>query len=215
MQLYYSTGSPFSRVARIVALELGAPCEFVEETEFPPKQVEAFNPAMQVPTLVDGTRSVFGTKLIVEYLMTEFSAAGTGGPPPFAAQMTRPTDHWRDAQILIALEALLSAIVARSYLIWTGAEHRPDAVIPYELAPRELKRIYRLLDWLEGEASAAGFLPDVFSIQDAWLISTIGWTEARIAIEWRGRPGLEAIIERYSDRESVQATNLGVWRPDT
>jgi hypothetical protein len=35
-------------------------------------------------------------------------------------------------------------------------------------------------------------IPGVFSLQDTWLISVIGWTEARNPIEWRGRPNLEA-----------------------
>ena len=36
MRLYYLSGSPFARVVRIVALELNAPCEVIEETEFRP-----------------------------------------------------------------------------------------------------------------------------------------------------------------------------------
>ncbi len=215
MQLYYSAGSPFARVVRIVALELNAPYELVEESEFPPKQVEAFNPAMQVPTLVDETHTVFGTKLIAEYLMTEYPRSDAVDPFPFAAKPTRPSEHWRDAQILIALEALLSALAARSYLIWTGVEHRPNAAIPLDLAQRELERIYRLLDWLEGEASPTGFIPRVFSLQDIWLISTIAWTEARIAIEWRGRPSLEAIVGRHANRDNVLTTVPSVWHPDT
>lgn len=214
MQLYYLPGSPFARVARIVALELNAPCEMVEETVFPPRQVEAVNPAMQVPTLVDGKNTVFGTRLIAEYLMAEYPGGGAAEPFPFATRATRPSDHWRDAQVLVGQEALLTALVARSYLIWTGVEHRPDAAIPLDLAQRELERAYRLLDWLEGEASAAGFLPGVFSLQDIWLISTIAWTEARIAIAWRGRPNLESIMARHAARESVLRTAPSAWQPD-
>jgi glutathione S-transferase len=58
----------------MVVLELGAPCQ-LEETKFPPSEVEAFNPAIQVPTLIDGCRVVFGTRLIAEYLMAEYAAA--------------------------------------------------------------------------------------------------------------------------------------------
>jgi glutathione S-transferase len=104
--------------------------------------------------------------------------------------------------------------VARSYLIWTGVEHRSDAAIPLDLARREYERMHRLLDWLECEASATGFIPDVFSLQDVWLISTIAWTEARIAVQWRGRPKLEAIVQRHANRESIRTTAPPDWRPD-
>jgi len=214
MRLYYLPGSPYSRVVRIVALELDAPVELIEETEFPPKLVRAFNPSMQVPTLQDGARSLFGTRLIAEYLMAEYSSPPSTGEPPFAAKPTRPSQHWQDAQVLVALEALLVALVARSYLIWTGAEHRAKAAIRLDLASHEEERVYRLLDWLERKASPTGFAPGTFSLQDIWLISAIGWTEARIAVEWRGRPSLESIVQRFAERRSVLATIPSVWQPD-
>ena len=215
MKIYYLPGSPYARVVNIVALELNAPCELVEESDFPPKQVEAFNPAMQVPTLVDETRTVFGTKLITEYLMTEYPRGDAVNSIPFAAKATRPSEYWHDAQILIALEAVLNALVARSFLIWTGVEHRPNAAIPMNLAERELERVYRLLDWLEAKATPTGFVPGVFSLQDVWLFTIIAWTEARIAIEWHGRPDLEAIVGRHANRASVLKTVPSVWPPDT
>jgi glutathione S-transferase len=195
-------------------MELDAPCELVEEAEFPPKLVEAFNPAMQVPTLVDRGRSLFGTRLITEYLLSQYPRANETDLASLAVRPTRPSEHWRDAQVLTALEALLNATVARSYLIWTGVEHRSNAAIPLDLAKREQERMHRLLDWLEGEASPTGFIPEVFSLQDVWLISTIAWTEARIAVQWRGRPKLEAIVQRHANRGSVLTTTPPLWRPD-
>ena len=92
MTLYYIPGSPFARLVRIVALELGVPHALIAETEFPPRRVEALNPAMQVPTLVDGDRVLFGTRLIVEYLMATAPAGGRpDGAPPFSARIARPT----------------------------------------------------------------------------------------------------------------------------
>ena len=135
-------------------------------------------------------------------------------PVPSRRGRRAPDRHWRDAQVLVGLEALLASLVTRSYLIWTGAEHRPDAAIPLDLEARESKRITRLLDWLEGEATPGGFQPGVFSLQDVWLLSAIAWTEARIPIEWRRRPNLEAIIERHEDRPSLLATAPTEWHPE-
>jgi glutathione S-transferase len=167
---------------------------------------------MQVPTLVEGDRVLFGTRLIVDYLLAK-PADSLAGLPPFAARTTRAENHWQDAQLLVALETLVSALVSRSYLIWTGATHRADAPIPLDLAERELDRARRLLDWLEDRASPEGFWPGFFALPDIWLLCTIAWTEARIAIPWHGRPKLEAIIERHRDRASVRATVPPPWSP--
>jgi glutathione S-transferase len=213
MQIYYTDGSLFARIVRIVALELGAACDFVEETAFPPRQVMTLNPAMQVPTLVDGPRTLFGTKLIAEYLMAERPRSSDDSEPPFADGPVRPEHRWHDAQVLVALEAMLSASVARSYLVWTGAEHRRDALIPLDLAARELERASRLLDWLEEQATPEGFIPRTFSLQDVWLIGAIGWQDARRVLDWRGRPRLESIVARYADRDSVRRTMPRPWNP--
>ena len=212
MQLYYLPGSPYARITRIVALELGAGCEFILETEFPPRQVAALNPAAQVPTLVDGGRSLFGTRLITEYLVDGYGA-NAAGEPPFDPVGLRPKARWRDGQIQAALEGLMASIVTRSYLIWTKAEHQPGADIDLDLTAHETDRIQRLLDWLETEASPEGFLPGVFSLQDMWLIAAIGFTEARIPINWRGRPNLESICEGLSGRESIEQTLPLPWTP--
>jgi hypothetical protein len=81
------------------------------------------------------------------------------------------------------------------------------------LAQRELERVYNLLDWLERDASPTGFRPGSFSLQDIWLISAIGWTEARIKIQWRSRPRLESIIEQFAERPSILATIPSAWHP--
>ena len=213
MQLYYLPGSPFARITRIVALEAGVACDFVVEKEFPPRLVLDMNPAMQVPTLRDGERIVFGTPLITDYLLAEANIPAVEGMPPFAGASVRAEARWRDAQILSALQALLAAIVTRSYLILTKAEHQPGADIDLDLTAHEMNRIHRLLDWLDDEANEAGFIPGRFSLQDIWLIAAIGFTEARIPIEWHGRPRLEAIVEAGQSRPSVEATAPPPWTP--
>jgi hypothetical protein len=66
---------------------------------------------------------------------------------------------------------------------------------------------------LEQEASPAGFIPGTFSLQDVWLISTIGWTEARIPIAWRDRAKIKTIVQRHANRESVLKTSPPTWHP--
>ena len=204
MKLYFSAASPFARAARIVAAERDLQLELVQETSFPPEQVVQHSPAMQVPVLISNDGPLFGTRLIVAYLMAAPPGSNLGND--FAGLETRPQCHWHDAQVLTALEALLDSLVLRSYLVWTGAEHRPDATISLDLADRELTRALRLLDWLETNATPTGFVPEVFSLQDVWLVSALAWTEVRLAIAWRGRPNLEAIVARHQRRSSIIAT---------
>ena len=204
MRLYYSPASPYARIARIVAAERDLPLELIAETGFPPERVLPHNPAMQVPLLVTDEGPLFGTRLIVEYLMA--LPPGVRAGRAFLSSPTRREHHWRDAQILTALETLLNSLVNRSYLIWTGVEHRADAPITLDLAERELVRSLRLLDWLEDQATQAGFLEGGFSLQDVWLISTLAWTDAREQIPWRGRPKIEAIVHRNAERPSLQET---------
>lgn len=204
MQLFYSAASPYARVVRIVAAERDIALDQVEETSFPPVQVLADNPAMQVPVLVAGDGPLFGTRLIVEYLMSQ--PLGTRPSADFAASETRPDHHWQDAQVLVALETLLNSLVTRSYLIWTGARTDANAPIPIDLTERELARALRLLDWLDKRATPNGFVPEVLSLQDIWLIATLAWTEVRLQIPWRGRPNIEAIVARNEQRTSVLST---------
>ncbi len=215
MQLFYLPGSPYARIARVLARELRLDCREVEDSGFPPLQAAGLNPALQVPTLVDGERRLFGTRLIADYLLEAGAGQADRGAPPLVRQAVRGEERWRDAQLLTGLDSLLASLVARSYLIWTGAKHQPGAAISLDLAEREMTRSLSLLDWLEGEAHAEGFLPGLFSLQDLWLIATLDWTEARIAIPWRGRPRLEAIHARHAARESLCATLPPPWKPES
>jgi glutathione S-transferase len=63
-----------------------------------------------------------------------------------------------------------------------------------------------VLDWLEQQASRDGFWPAEISVQDVVLACLILWSEARGAIEWRGRPQLENIVAHLKDRPSFLAT---------
>lgn len=215
MQLYYTPGSPFARVARVLALELQLDCELIEDSGFPPQQAGELNPALQVPFLVAGSLRLFGTRLIADYLLEAGAKSEQRGAPPLALGSVRPEARWRDAQILTGLEQLLTSLVTRSYLIWTRAEHQPGAAIPMDMAERELTRVLSLLDWLEDKAGDSGFLAGCLSLQDIWLIASLEWCDARIPVPWRGRPRLEAIVDGNSERPSLAATRPQPWQPTT
>ena len=70
MQLFYTPGSPFSRIIRVLIRELEIDCSETAILEFPPSiEYFAINPLGQVPALKsdDGVR--FPTRLIIDHLM--------------------------------------------------------------------------------------------------------------------------------------------------
>lgn len=204
MKLYYSKASPFARIVRIVAAERDLALDLVEEDSFPPEEVLEHSPTMQVPHLLCEDGSLFGTRLITSYLLSQ--RAGENASCDFAMSETRPDHHWQDAQLLTGLETLLNSLVSRSYLIWTGAKFDQKAQISIDLTDRELVRAMRLLDWIENTVGPAGSVPGLLSLQDVWLISTLAWTDVRIRIPWRERPNIEAIVARHSQRPSILDT---------
>jgi glutathione S-transferase len=59
---------------------------------------------------------------------------------------------------------------------------------------------------LETQATAEGFAPGNFAIMDVNLICALGNLDHHRSFEWRPRARLEAIVARYRERPSVQAT---------
>lgn len=84
LQLYYLSGSPFARIARVLALELGLDCQHIEDQGYPPKSVAVLNPALQMPTLLHGERPLFGTRLICDYFFHLGRKRPGESLPPFA-----------------------------------------------------------------------------------------------------------------------------------
>ena len=115
--------------------------------------------------------------------------------------MTRPDHHWDDAKTLAILETMINSIANFKLLRDEGAT--PER-FPY--LQRHLDRIESCLDWLEERATPDGFVPGWFSIMDINLICPVMYAEKRKIIELRGKPKLERIIARFSDRPSVAST---------
>jgi glutathione S-transferase len=207
VKLYYTPGSPFSRMIRVLLRELAIECAEVEITEFPPpRSYFAVNPLGQVPALEapDGVR--FPTRIIIDYLVSL-----PRGELPVAVSMRRHPEYWQDDRLLAVLLGMGDAIVAIKYQHWTGLGPASENLLGYELADRNMERIQQTLDWLETMAEPGAFLSDVLSVQDIALACIIRWTEARGGIPWRGRPKLEDLVETCASRPSFRATEPQPW----
>src|SRR5215468_5098673 len=128
-KLYHSYLSPYARRVLIVLAEKGLEYKshkhkFAREFE----GLSAINPCLLLPVYVDDAVHLWGSNLIVEYLLKTYPGAPTGSPePPLASTMTRPDHHWEDARILATLETMTDSIMNLRQMKMSGLE--PNDVV--------------------------------------------------------------------------------------
>ncbi len=204
LQLYYSGNSPYARKVRIALREKGLQYEELSvDTLSLPSGYGQRNPNLRVPVLVDGERTLFESNIVLDYLLKTHPGQGAG-KPPLATVLTRPDRHWEDSLLLNAIETLLDSGINIYQLFRNGVTGTQSAYLQ-----AEARRMQSELDWLEQRATPEGFVPGVFSIQDLNLVCALNWVNFRKPIVWEGRPKLRAILARYEQRPSVQATVPG------
>jgi glutathione S-transferase len=202
-RIYHSHLSPYARRVLIVLAEKKLEherqkYEFAREFE----GLSAINPCLLLPVYVDDAVHLWGSNLIIEYLLKTYPHSPPGSPqPPLAATMTRPEHHWEDGRILATLETMTDSIMNLRQMKMSGLE--PNDVIYLR---RQRDRIDLCLDWLDKTATCEGFAPGVFSIMDLNLLCALGNVDNHKSFEWRGRPTLEAIVTGYAERPSVRLT---------
>jgi len=90
--------SPYARHVSIVLAEKALEHEREKYTfarEF--AALSSVNPGLLLPVFIDGDVHLWGSNLIIEYLLKTYPEAAPGAPqPPLAAAMTRPDHHWED-----------------------------------------------------------------------------------------------------------------------
>lgn len=201
--LYFGYISPYSRKIRVALAEKNL--EYREEVvrgATAPLSFNEINPCRRVPALVDGDQVLFESNDILEYLLRAYSSdAPSPDGIPFAAELARPEHYWYDRQTLSGIETMLDCGL-------TLLQLRNDDITAEQskYLGRERARIDMILDWLESRATSEGFLPGVFSIHDMNFVISVQWADYRSMFEWRGRPKLDAIVDRYRARASIATT---------
>jgi glutathione S-transferase len=202
-KLYHSHLSPYARRVLIVLLEKGL--EHQREKHAFAREfagLASINPCLLLPVFIDGDVHLWGSNLIIEYLLKTYPRIGVNSPqPPLGSAMTRSDRHWEDARVLATVETMTDSIMNLRQMKMSGVEADQVAYLR-----RQRDRIDLCLDWLDKNATSDGFAPGEFSIMDLNLICALGNVDNHKSFEWRGRPALEAIVARYSERPSVKAT---------
>jgi glutathione S-transferase len=214
-KLFFTTGSPFARAVRIVLVEKGL--EFEREETFTTPSVEErakVAPTLQVPTLVDGSLTLWDSAVIIDYLMSSYpGASAPEGMDPLATDYVRATESWHDKLVLATLQTFGVSTTTVSQLQWSGIRHEENGH-----AARCVLRNQHLLDWFEAQLTDAGdaFVPGVISAQDIVLTCICQFIETRpLRLSWRapGRPKLASLVARMERRPSLQQEPALWWEP--
>lgn len=192
MKLRYSSTSPFVRKTLVVAIEAGVRerLELIATDPWDPaSDITRDNPAGKVPALVtDEGETLYDSRVICEYL----DALGAAGlHPPVGPE------RWRALKLQALGDAILDACVLR----FIERRRRPAELGWGEWLDRQMGKIDRSLDLLEGEAASFAGL----DIGQVTVGCALGYLDFRFAEDdWRStRPALAAWYATMSQRPSM------------
>jgi len=211
--LLFTTGSPFSRIVRVVLDELGLDYERREEITTPSTESRAEStPTLQVPTFWDGDNHLWESSLIVEYLLANYETP-PGGNPPLANALTRKEYHWHDRLVAASIHTLGTSATTIGQMKWGGTsiEESDYLTVCSEQFPY-------LLGWLEKQISTVGegFQPGFLSIQDIALGCHFGYIMNRpidINPQLNKFPKIEKLVNRLNERDSFKNNPILYWEP--
>lgn len=192
MKLLHSQTSPYARLVRVCADELGLTDAIALQTvtvtpTTASAEVAGANPLTKIPTLVldDGT-AIFDSRVICAYLdtLTDRALAPREGPA-----------RWTVATDLAQAIGLLDAALLARY----EAFLRPEPLRWDDWSAGQMGKIRRALDAFEGSSRSAG--PEL-TVADIGVACALGYLDLRFPDEaWRdGRPRLTAFYAAFAKK---------------
>jgi glutathione S-transferase len=211
--LLFTTGSPFSRIVRIVLDELRLDYERREEITTPTSEKRAEStPTLQVPTFWDGDMHLWESGLIVEYLLAKYKAP-LGHTPPLAKSLTRKESHWHDRLVASSIHTLGTSATIIGQMKWGGT-----AITDSQYLTVCLEQFPYLLDWLEKQIpiKGEGFQPGLLSVQDIAFGCHIGYILNRpigINPNIEQFPRIQSLLNSLNERKSFLNNPILWWEP--
>ncbi len=194
MQLFITTNSPYARIVRVAAQELGLDGRMEVEVvtvRDPKSALLAHNPSGKVPTLRIGGGAILSeTRIILEHLDTLHSKQ----------KLLADADDLA----VRALEGLIFGCLD-GVSTWAREYRRPEPIRFQWLMEVEHARAARCFDAFEGDRS---LLSKRVKLAQIALGCTVGFADAFLEdFDWRdGRPNLSAWFDEFAGRPSMQAT---------
>lgn len=191
MKLYGTTTSPFVRRVRVVAAEVGEPVELVNTApDIGQAQLREVSPIRKVPVAVIGDRTLFDSRVIIDWLIT---TRGHGGLEP-------ARDQWRAANLLSAIEGALESVVQTFYL-------KRDGIEAPVFVQRQLDRTDAIFAWLAAQlAPGRESFDRGFGLAELTLVCALEWMDFRASYPTERAEGLAALRATWRDRPSLVAT---------
>ena len=187
MKLYGTTTSPFTRRVAIVAAEVGEAIERIDTaSEAGQAVLRAVSPIRKVPVAIVDDKTLFDSRVIVDWLTT---SRGWGGIAP-------PRDRWREQNLLNAVDAAIDSMIQLFYLRRDGI-----AIDDTPFAKRQLERTGAILEWLGTELS-----PHHFGLAELSAICALDWMDFRKTYPTERAAALAPLRAAFRERPSLAAT---------
>ncbi|MBP9086133.1 MAG: glutathione S-transferase [Kofleriaceae bacterium] len=196
MKLYGTVTSPFVRRVRVVASELNVDVDRIDTaTDAGQLLLAKLNPIRKVPAAhIDG-RTLFDSRVIIDWLTT---TRGWGTLAP-------PRDHWREQNVLNAIDSAADAAISLFYLKRDGVAIEGS---PFEL--RQTARVASIFAWLSTEVCTdqSSFRSSgEFGMPELSLICMLDWLDFRAAYPTHTAPALMQLRQTWQTRPSLSATH--------
>lgn len=193
MKLFGTTTSPFVRRVRVVAAEVDEPVDrFDTATEAGMAALGEVSPIRKVPVAVVDGRTLFDSRVIIEWLIT---TRGYG-------RLTPPRDRWRDHNLVNAIDAAIDSIIQLMYLRRDGV-----AVDGSAYATRQLARTDAIFAWLGSELAPdrRGF-GDGLGLAEISLVCALDWMDFRAAYPTERAGAVLAVRDAWREHPALAAT---------
>lgn len=193
MKLYGTITSPYARRVRVVAEEIGLPVELIDTaTEEGQAALFLVTPIRKFPVAELDGRLLFDSQVIVEWLTTT-RGFGTLAPP---------TDRWRQANLMNAVDSAIDSIIQLFYLRRDGV-----AIDGSVFAKRQTERTDAIFQWLSGQLTDdSKSFGGGFSLAELSVICALDWMDLRKAYPIERAPRLLALRAAWADRPSLVST---------
>ncbi len=196
MKLYGTVTSPFVRRVRVVASELSVDVDRIDTaTDAGQLLLAKLNPIRKVPAAQIDGRTLFDSRVIIDWLTT---TRGWGTLAP-------PRDHWREQNVLNAIDGAADAAISLFYLKRDGV-----AIEGSPFALRQTDRVASIFAWLSTElcADQSSFRNSgEFGVPELSLICMLDWMDFRAAYPTQTAPALQQLRQTWHTRPSLAASH--------
>ena len=200
IKIYGVHGSPFVRKVLVALDYKGIPHEIVPQMPFTGDQEYLkINPLGKIPTLVDGDFTLGDSKVICRYLENAYPEPALY---PSGTQEKAMADWYEDLCGGPVAE-LAAGIFFQRFMRPFAFNQEPDEEL---IATITEKKLPPLLDYLDGQVPAEGFVFGDFTMADLSIVSPFfNAAYARYEVDPSRWPAMAGLIARVREQPQVKA----------